>query len=43
VLLRVEYDAGHGAGSTKRQRNEELADTYAFLLRELGAPPRTRR
>ena len=35
VLLRVEYDAGHGLGSTKRQRNEELADTYAFLLHEL--------
>jgi prolyl oligopeptidase len=38
VLLRVEYDAGHGVGSTKRQRNEELADTYAFLLRELRPP-----
>ena len=28
VLLRIEYDAGHGFGSTRRQRNEELADTY---------------
>ena len=35
VWLRVEYDAGHGFGSTKRQRNEETADTYAFLFREL--------
>ena len=36
VLLRVEYDAGHGFGSTKKQRNEELADTLAFLLWQLG-------
>jgi len=35
VLLRIEYDAGHGFGSTKRQRNEELADTYAFLFEQL--------
>jgi len=35
VWLRVEYDAGHGFGSTKRQRNEELADTYAFLFAQL--------
>jgi prolyl oligopeptidase len=36
VLLRVEYDAGHGFGSTKKQRNEELADTLAFLLWQFG-------
>ena len=36
VLLRVEYDGGHGYGSTKKQRNEELADTLAFLLWQLG-------
>ncbi len=36
VLLRVEYDAGHGYGSTKKQRNEELADTLAFLLWQFG-------
>jgi prolyl oligopeptidase len=35
IWLRVEYDAGHGFGSTKRQRNEELADTYAFLFAQL--------
>ena len=36
VLLRVDYDAGHGIGSTKKQRDEELADSYAFLFQQLG-------
>jgi prolyl oligopeptidase len=36
VLLRVDFDAGHGYGSTKKQRNEELADQLAFLLWQLG-------
>ena len=36
VLLRVDYDAGHGIGSTKQQRNEQLADIYAFLFQQLG-------
>jgi len=36
VLLRVDFDAGHGFGSTKKQRNEELADTLAFLLWQFG-------
>jgi prolyl oligopeptidase len=35
VLLRVDYDAGHGFGSTKRQRNEQNADIYAFLFDQL--------
>ena len=35
VLLRVDFDAGHGYGSTK-QRNEELADTLSFLLWQFG-------
>jgi len=35
VLLRVDYDAGHGNGSTKAQRDDELADEYAFLLSQL--------
>jgi prolyl oligopeptidase len=35
VLLRIDYDAGHGQGSTKQQRNAERADTYAFLLQQL--------
>ena len=37
VLLRVDFDAGHGYGSTKKQRDEELADTLAFLLWQFGA------
>jgi len=36
VLLRIDYDAGHGFGSTKRQRNEQAADIYAFLFQQLG-------
>jgi len=32
VLLRVDFDAGHGMGSTRAQQDEEAADTYAFLL-----------
>lgn len=37
VLLRIDDDAGHGIGSTKKQRNEENADIYAFLFQQLGA------
>ncbi|MEP6703716.1 MAG: prolyl oligopeptidase family serine peptidase, partial [Acidobacteriota bacterium] len=38
VIFRVDYDAGHGSiGSTKEQRNKELADEYAFLFEQLGA------
>ncbi len=35
VLLRVDYDAGHGVGSTRAQQDREAADTYAFLLWQL--------
>ena len=38
ILLRIDYDAGHGFGSTKKQRYEELADTFAFLLWQFGHP-----
>jgi prolyl oligopeptidase len=37
VLLRVAFDAGHGMGLTKKQRAEESADIYSFLLWQLGA------
>jgi prolyl oligopeptidase len=37
ILLRVEYDAGHGIGSTKSQRDIEFADDLAFLFWQLGA------
>jgi prolyl oligopeptidase len=36
VLLRVDYDAGHGMGSTAAQRDEELADEESFLLSQFG-------
>ena len=38
ILLRVDYDAGHGIGSTRAQQDREAADTYAFLLWRTGAP-----
>lgn len=36
VLLRVDFDAGHGIGSTRAQQDREAADTYAFLLWQTG-------
>lgn len=36
VLIRIETDAGHGAGKPTSKIIEELADTYAFLVRNLG-------
>jgi prolyl oligopeptidase len=38
VLLRVDYEAGHGVGSTKKQLQEVAADTWAFLLWQFGLP-----
>jgi prolyl oligopeptidase len=36
ILLRVDYDAGHGGiGATKKQRGELRADIYAFLFQQL--------
>ena len=37
VWLRVDYDAGHGIGASKRQRIEEQADTFAFLFDQLAS------
>src|SRR3954471_7580591 len=39
VLLRVDYDAGHGIGSTKTQRQELRADEWAFLLWQMDQTP----
>ncbi len=36
VLLRIDYDAGHGIGSSRKQQNEESADVLAFLIERLG-------
>jgi prolyl oligopeptidase len=36
ILLRVDFDAGHGIGSTRAQQDREATDTYAFLLWQTG-------
>jgi prolyl oligopeptidase len=36
IVLRVDYEAGHGFGSTKTQRQVELADEFSFLLWQFG-------
>jgi prolyl oligopeptidase len=39
VLLRVDYDAGHGGiGATRTQHTNLLTDQYGFLLWQLGDP-----
>lgn len=38
VLLRVEFDAGHGVSSTADQRNAEWADRIGFVLWTTGDP-----
>jgi prolyl oligopeptidase len=39
VLMRIDYEAGHGFGTTKKQAYAERADTFAFLFREAGVKP----
>ena len=36
ILLRIEFDAGHGIGSTRAQRDAEAADEQTFLLWQMG-------
>lgn len=36
VLLRVDFQAGHGIGSTRTQRDEEFGDIFAFILWQAG-------
>ncbi len=36
ILLRADFDAGHGVGSTRGQQDREALDTYAFLLWQTG-------
>ncbi|HXM08064.1 MAG TPA: prolyl oligopeptidase family serine peptidase [Candidatus Acidoferrum sp.] len=38
VLLRVDFDAGHGIGSSRTQQISERADEWTFLLWQLGDP-----
>ncbi|MGG1943415.1 prolyl oligopeptidase family serine peptidase [Trinickia sp. NRRL B-1857] len=37
VLLRVDYDAGHGIGSSVKQTADRFADEWAFALWQTGA------
>jgi prolyl oligopeptidase len=36
VLLRVDFDAGHGFGSSRSQREQQLADEWSFILWQTG-------
>jgi prolyl oligopeptidase len=38
VLLRIDYEAGHGIGTTRKQIQEELADIWSFLFWRTGTP-----
>jgi prolyl oligopeptidase len=38
VFLRIDYDAGHGIGSNRSQREVETADVWAFSLWQMGDP-----
>ena len=38
VLLRLDYEAGHGAGSGADQANQRTADLQAFMLWQMGEP-----
>ena len=38
ILLRVDYDAGHGIGSSNAQYEQELADMWSFALWQMGDP-----
>jgi prolyl oligopeptidase len=36
VLLRLDFESGHGVGDTREQRNAERTDVLAFLLWQFG-------
>ncbi len=38
VLVRLDYQAGHGIGDTKSQVLDEVADVYAFALWQMSMP-----
>ena len=38
VLLRLDYESGHGQGSTRAQLQERTADIYSFMLWQFGVP-----
>jgi prolyl oligopeptidase len=38
VLMRLEYDSGHGQGSTRAQLQQRTADIWSFMLWQFGDP-----
>ena len=38
VLMRLEYDGGHGVGATREQAQRRTADRWAFFLWQAGLP-----
>jgi len=38
VLMRVEFEGGHGVTTTAGQRNAKLAAQFGFVLWNTGAP-----
>ena len=38
VLMRLEYDGGHGIGATREQAQRRTADRWAFFLWQAGLP-----
>lgn len=38
VLLRIDFDAGHGIGSSRSQLDEQWADMLSFVLWQAGVP-----
>ncbi len=38
ILFRVDFDEGHGLGSSRPQREKLLADIYSFILWQSGDP-----
>lgn len=38
VLMRLDYEAGHGSGSSREQAQQRQADAWAFVLWQFGVP-----
>jgi prolyl oligopeptidase len=36
VLLNLDYDAGHGQGSTRAQSRQQMVDIWSFMLWQFG-------
>jgi prolyl oligopeptidase len=38
VLMRLDYQLGHGGGATRAQSQEQLVDIWSFMLWQMGVP-----